>query len=37
MQEIVNKMASCANFFNMGAFTYNRHKFFEAYILSIYA
>ena len=36
MRENVNKMASCANFFNMRAFTYNRNQLFEAYIIDLY-
>ena len=35
MQENVNKMTSCANFFNMRGFTYNRNQFFEAYIIFV--
>ena len=36
MRENVNKMASCANFFNMRGYTYNRNQFFEAYIIYLY-
>ena len=36
MRVNVNKMASCANFFNMCSFTYKRNKFFEAYIIHLY-
>ena len=40
MPENVNKVASCANFFNMrftnNFFTYNRNQFFEAYIIYSY-
>ena len=40
MLENVNKVASCANFFNMrfnnNFFTYNRNQFFEAYIIYSY-
>ena len=36
MRVNVNEMASCANFFNMRAFTYNRNQFFEAYIIHLY-
>ena len=36
MRENVNKRASCANFFNMGAFMYNTNQFFEAYIIYSY-
>ena len=36
MREKVNKMASCANFFNMCAFMHNRNQFFEAYIIYLH-
>ena len=36
MWENVNKMALCANFFNIRAFTYDRNQFFEAYIIYLY-
>ena len=36
MQENVNKMASCANFFNMRVFIYNRNQFFEGYVIYLY-
>ena len=36
MRENINKMASCANFFNMRAFKYSRNQFFEAYIIYLY-
>ena len=37
MWDDVNKIASCANSFNMRAFTYNRNQLFEAYIIDLYA
>ena len=36
MPENINKMVSCANFFNMRAFTYNINQFFDAYIIYLY-
>ena len=36
MRENVDKMASCASFFNMHTFTYNRNQFFEVYIIYLY-
>ena len=36
MQENVNEMASCANVFNMRAFTFDRNQFFEACIIYLY-
>ena len=36
MRENVNKMASCASFFNMRTFTHNRNQFFQVYIVYLY-
>ena len=37
MTENINKMASCATFFNMRAFAFNRNQLFEACIIYLYA